>query len=926
MRNNFIILIIVFLNNIPYIFSQSNFHVSNMKCENQIDPLSVTSKKPAFSWKIIADARNFNQYYYHILVSDNQQSIDKNEGNFWDSKKIKSSQSIMNVYNGKSLQPEVKYYWKVMIWDKVGRASAWSETATFQIGLLNQCDWGNATWIGFDDMPLSMRLVPGDDSGGDNLGNRALQRPVIPLLRKEFEIKKKISSATLFITGLGQYEAYINGIKIGNSFLSPGWSNYDKTILYNTFIVTSNLKSGKNVIGTIIGNGFYNINRERYHKLVIAYGFPKLICKLKIIFTDGTSEEIVSDKSWKTSSSPILYTSIFGGEDYDPRLEQKGWNNTGFDDSNWKNAVTTSIPTGKLSAEQDYPVIIKDTISVKKVYKLSQDKYLYDFGQNASGVIGLKVKGKRGQVICMTPSELIKGDKEVNQNASGEPYYYTYILKGDEEEIWCPRFTYYGFRYIQIEGSVPDTTPSFSNLAHIIDVKLLHTCNSAPSNGTFRCSNYLFNRIDTLIEWAISSNMQSILTDCPHREKLGWLEQTFLMGESINYNYDIYELYKRTVYNIMDDQTTEGLVPDIAPEYVKFAGGFRDSPEWGSASIIIPWLLYKWYGDTELIGNAWPMMVKYVEYLSKKSQNHILSYGLGDWYDLGPKPPGESQLTLKEVTATLIYYYDVKLLSKMAGIINKKANESGFSRMAKEILIAFNNKFFNPKSCLYSTGSQTAMSMPLCFGIVDSKYHKKVLANLIQSIITNKKVITAGDIGFHFLVEALTNNDASQLLYEMNNRDDVSGYGFQLKKGATSLTESWDASEDASNNHLMLGHLMQWFYNGVGGINQSENSTAFKNLVIKPGIVGNINCAITSYNSPYGTILTDWKKEETKFSIRLNIPANTSAEVYIPVKKNQTISENNIPVNQLRDIKFIKNVNGYSVYFIGSGNYSFIVE
>ncbi len=376
----------------------------------------------------------------------------------------------------------------------------------------------------------------------------------------------------------------------------------------------------------------------------------------------------------------------------------------------------------------------------------------------------------------------------------------------------------------------------------------------------------------------------------------------------------------------MDAQTAGGLVPDIAPEYVPFGDGFRDSPEWGSASVILPWLLYKWYGDTKLLEEAWPMMVKYVEYLSKMANNHILSHGLGDWYDLGPNPPGEAQLTPKEVTATSVYYYDLKLLSKMAGMLNKKPDEERFSKWAEEVRTAFNAKFFNQTTCVYSTGSQTAMSMPLCFGIVDAEYREKVVANLVDSIKANKKALTAGDIGFHFLVEALTSNGASQLLFEMNNRDDIPGYGFQLKKGATSLTESWQALENVSNNHLMLGHLMEWFYNGIGGIRQDENSVAFKNIVIKPTVVGDLTSAKTSFVSPYGTISTDWKKDGSYFSLELKIPVNTSAEVYIPVEESQVITENNVPVNQVKDIKFLRNENGNSVYKTGSGTFSFKVK
>jgi hypothetical protein len=420
--------------------------------------------------------------------------------------------------------------------------------------------------------------------------------------------------------------------------------------------------------------------------------------------------------------------------------------------------------------------------------------------------------------------------------------------------------------------------------------------------------------------------MQSVLSDCPHREKLGWLEQTFLMGASVNYNYEIYNLYRKIVLDMMDAQTSNGLVPDIAPEYVQFDGGFRDSPEWGSASVILPWLLYKWYGDTKTMEQAWPMMVKYVEYLSETAKNNILYHGLGDWFDYGPKRPGEAQLTPKEVTATSIYYYDLKLLTEMAGLLNKKTDRDRISKWAEEVRTAFNTKFFNTVTGVYSTGSQTAMSMPLCFGIVDPKYRAKVMSNLVDSIKANNKALTAGDIGFHYLVEALTSNGQSQLIYDMNNRDDVPGYGYQLKKGATTLTESWQALENVSNNHLMLGHVMEWFYNGIGGIRQDDSSIAFKNIIIKPSVVGDLTDAQTRFESPYGTISTNWKKSNSSFSLNVFIPCNTSAAVYLPISTGKSVFESSIPVSHTKEIKFIRTDGEYSVYQVGSGNYIFEVK
>jgi len=914
------LVLIVFTSNAP---EKNYIKVTNLKCENFINPLGIDALHPVLSWQIQSEIRNFKQSAYRIIVSDNPNKLSAELGNVWDSKKINSSASILIPYKGVPLQSSKRYFWKVMVWDDSGKTTGWSESATWGMGLMNAGDWSNAQWIGYEDLPDSMRVVPGMASVQNNIGNKALQRPVIPLFRKEFELSRKIASASLFITGLGQYEVYMNGTKIGKGFLTPGWTSYDKTILYNTYDVTKNLETGENVIGAIVGNGFYNINRERYWKLIIAYGMPKMICKLKITYSDGSEENIVSGADWKTAPSAITYSSIYGGEDYDARLEQKGWERQGFDDRIWKAAILPHVPKGTLKAEQDYSVTVEETFNTKAIQKNETGKYLYDFGQNASGIIELKVKGKKGQVIKLIPGELLTPQKEINQKASGEPYYFNYTLKGDGIETWRPKFTYYGFRYVMVEGAIPDTSKSPGELPAVISLSLMHTRNSSPQNGSFQCSNELFNRIYTLINWAIKSNFQSIVTDCPHREKLGWLEQTFLMGNSVNFNFDILHLYKKIVNDMSDSQLENGLVPDIAPEYVPFGDGFRDSPEWGSASVILPWLVHKWYGDQSVMEKAWPMMTRYVKYLGTKANNHILSYGLGDWYDLGPKDPGPAQLTPRELTATAIYYYDLKLLAQMAEVLHKDQEKSFYFDWSEKVKLAFNNKFFNTKTNVYSTGSQTAMSMPLCFGLVDEKIKEQVLNNLVDSIITGNKALTAGDIGFHYLIEALTKNGKSQLLFEMNARDDVPGYGFQLKRGATSLTESWSANEISSNNHMMLGHLMEWFYESLGGIDQQSNSYGFKEILIKPEMVGDINFANTSYQSPYGQIICNWEKRKDFTLINVEIPANSSATLFLPVNETSIVTEGDKVLGKSSDVQVLKRGNGQLICYIGSGKYSF---
>ena len=898
----------------------SGMNIVETSCDFKQSPLGI-SNNPHFGWVIASTNRSELQTAYRIIVYMNS-SATETRGEIWDSEKVMSDQSINVGYKGKKLEAGTRYYWKAKVWDKNGVESKWSTEASFVTALFDSEDWARARWIAYEEMPDSLILVPGIAPWGKKVKNIARRRPIVPMFRKEFSIHKKIKSAFIFVSGLGQYKAYINGKKTSDDFLSPGWTHYQKTCQYNIYDITNELTTGSNTVGILVGNGFHNINNERYTKLLITYGMPMVIAKIQISYTDGSTENIVTGNDWKTSPSPITYSSIYGGEDDDARLEQPGWNKSGFDASAWSNALLAKEPGGTLIPETTYPVRVMETFKPNKVIQLNADTFLFDFGQNASGIIQIKVKGNKGDTIKIIPAELISANNKVNQNATGKPHYYVYVLKGQGEETWQPEFTYYGFRYVQITGALTSNYHLDSKKPELLEIKHLHTYNSTPHLGEFTCSNQLFNRIDTLIRYAIQSNFQSVITDCPHREKLGWLEQTYLMGASIEYNYQTYQIYRKLVRDMMDRQRKEGLIASIAPEFVNFGGDFTDSPDWGSAMVILPYLIYKWYGDVSTINEAWEAMVNYVKYLDSKATNSILSYGLGDWYDLGPKHPGYAQLSPKATTATAIYFYDYKVLAEMASVLGKKEEASTFTEKANEIKNAYNKQLFNEVKKVYANGSQTSMAMPLCVGLVDEPFQKDVLKNLIDSIRAGNKAVTAGDIGYHYLVEALTKYGQSQLVYEMNNRDDVPGYGYQLKKGATALTESWQALRGVSNNHLMLGHIMQWFYEGLGGINQTETSIAYKNISICPQFVGDINEVKASYKCPYGLIRCEWKKQDTRIELKVTIPANTAAVVKLP-NNMVSVTESGKALNKAAGVSKYGMEHDQYLVNIGSGDYVF---
>jgi hypothetical protein len=567
--------------------SSSDFTATQLRCNNLEEPIGV-EKNPAFSWIVASGIRGAEQTAYQIILNTDEKNLKAESDCFWDSGKISSSQSAWIVYSGPALEPAKQYYWRVRLWDNKDNPSIWSLSSYFITGLFNTDDWGDAKWIGYEEIPDSLLLVPGVHGNGNDLGEVAKKRTVIPYFRKEFSLDKKIIQAFVFVSGLGHYELYVNSEKAGDRFLSPGWTDYRKTCYYNTFDITKDLRRGSNVLGAIVGNGFYNINRERYRKLVISFGAPKMILKLFVRYSDGSEETIVSDRTLKTSPSPVTFASIYGGEDYDARLEQEGWGKVGFNDKKWKESLEVREPTGELKSEKDHSLKIMEVFEPADITCRNDSICVFDFNQNASGIVRLKVHGKKGQVVRLVPGELISDDTLVTQKASGEPYYFTYTLKGNNEEIWVPRFSYYGFRYVEAEGAMPAGKPNPDNLPVITGMQLLHTRNSSPSAGSFRCSNELFNSIYKLISWSIKSNLASVATDCPLREKLGWLEQTHLMGNSIRYTFDIHNLYNKIIDDMTEAQLDNGLVPDIAPEYVPFLGGFRDSPEWGSACILVP--------------------------------------------------------------------------------------------------------------------------------------------------------------------------------------------------------------------------------------------------------------------------------------------------------------------------------------------------
>jgi hypothetical protein len=904
----------------------SPVRVADVLCDGRVDPVGVDPGSVRLSWVLESEARGQSQAAYLVEVASSPQALLAGRADVWASGRVEGTRSVLVPYGGPPLQPARAYAWRVRVEDPAGRLTAWSGPGRFVTALATDADWGGARWIGYADMPEGERLVPGVHAPLDPKLHPKLTRPVVPLLRRAFTVRRPVAQALLFVSGLGHYEAYLNGTRVGDRFLAPGWTDYRRTVLYDAYDVTAQLRGGPNAIAAVVGNGFHHVAPERYHKLAIAYGWPKLLAALRLRYADGGEETIATGPDWKAAPSPITYASIYGGEDFDARLEQEGWTQADFDDAGWGRASAVTPPGGRLRVETDHPLRVMETIAPRSVKANGPGVFLFDFGQNASGIVRLAVRGEAGRTVTLTPAELLTPDGRPNQKASGEPYRWTYTLRGGTAaETWAPRFTYYGFRYVQVEGAVPPGQDGPAGLPKIVSIEMAHTRNSAPEAGRFETSFPLFDRIHRLIRWAIRSNLASVLTDCPHREKLGWLEQTYLMGEAVHFEHDIFGLYRKQVGDVIDAQTRGGLFPDIAPEYVEFEGGFRDSPEWGSAGVVLPWLLYRWYGDRDALARAWPATERYVGYLGTRTEGHLLSHGLGDWYDLGPRFPGEAQLTPKALTATATYFLDLRLLVRAARALGLPAEAARYEALAGEVREAFNRAFYDPRTATWSTGSQTALAMPLVVGLAPDGEEERILASLVRRIEEDGRALTAGDVGFHYVVEALSRAGRGDLLFAMNARDDVPGYGFQLKKGATALTESWAALEEVSNDHLMLGHLERWFFSGLLGIDQAEGSTAYARLVLKPQVVDGIEWVRGEYRSPRGRVASSWRREPNGLVLEVEVPVNATAEVHLPADTEARIRESGRPLEGREDVRVTSRSAREAVVAVGSGRYRFEV-
>lgn len=858
-----------------------------------IDQTAITTGGIRLGWQMTADANGERQSAYEITICENVTNK-----KVYTSGKVKSSQS--QLVNVPALKPNTHgYYWQVRVWNEKGEASDLSKKQKIRV-VPEKID---AEWIGAitrKDAKLPYGRFPNSVFKKDSFKTKWADVDTLSarsiILRKGFDTgRKRITDAVVYVCGLGHYRLNINGATVGDAEFAPVWSEYDKTVYYNVFDVTDLITAGGNAVSVLLGNGMFNVQRMgRYSKLQTSFGPPQMLLRLEINYADGTRQVIKSGDDWKYSLSPITFNSIYGGESYDARLEQQGCCKAGFDDSGWRKAVVTEGPKGQLTPQTVQPVRIMKRYGIKSWKPIPADSlasaskstkreihpsaFVADMGQNLAGFPEITVSGKRGQKVTLIVAEKLTRQGACDQRQTGRQHYYEYTLKGDgTDETWHPHFSYYGFRYIQVEGAVLEGQPNPDGLPVL---KRLNSCfiyNSAEEVSSFECSNPLFTDTHRLIERAERSNMQGVLTDCPHREKLGWLEQDHLCGPSLLYNYDMTRYAPKVIRDITDTQKADGMVPTTAPQYISFGNLFDDSPEWGSTLVILPFMYYDQYGDSTLITDNYEPMRRYVDYLTTRADNGIVSHGLGDWYDYGPWRAGFSKNTPVPLVATAHYIFDLQLLVRAARMTGRTADAGKYSAMLDKTVESFNREFFKPDSCTYGTGSQTSNALPLYLGLTGGN-KQGVLASLVNDIKEHGTRLTTGDVGNRYLFQTLAQNGLNELLYTMLNHYETPGYGFQLRHGATTLTEQWDPNQGSSLNHFMMGQIDEWLFKTLAGIQNQPGTHGLRHLLIQPTLVGDLQYVKASTHSLYGKISVDC----TRTSLTVEIPVGSDATVVLP--------------------------------------------
>lgn len=888
----------------------------NLTCEYIKNPLGLDISKPRLSWMLSGEGRNQQQTAYELLVSDNQQAIKQLQGNVWQTEKVFSSQNIHIVYAGKPLKSFTRYYWRVKVYDQDGVASRWSEPQWFETAMLNVSDW-QAQWIG-------------DGSKQFERDEDFYKNDPMPLFRKTFKTDKKVTSARLYINGLGYYEAYLNGKKVGDHLLDPGWTTYQKQILYTVYDITPQIRQGLNAAGIMAGNGWYNVLPMRFWgvfnmRTALTTGRPIVKAMIRLTYIDGSTVIIPTDESWQTAPGPVVRNNIYLGEHYDARLEKEGWSMVKTVTTDWKNAVSVTGPQGKLNVQMQPPVRVTKIVQPVGIVETKPGVFVFDMGQNFAGVVRLHVKGPAGTQVTLRYGEDKYADGNVNvmtgvagqiKSGNGGPgapqvawQEDSYILEGSGVETWSPRFTFHGFRYVEVTG-----WPGKPSLKAIEGLRLN---SDLQQSGEFASSNEMFNKLDKNIQWTFLSNVFSLQSDCPAREKLGYGGDLFCTTEAFMYHFNMANFYRKVVSDFVDAQQPLGGITETVPFVGIADAGPGDKSGPLGFQVGFPYLvkkIYDFYGDKRVVEENYEALIRHIKFLKSTAKDNLFDTDLGDHESLDQRGI--------PFTASVFYFLHARMMAEFAGILGKSADETAYTLLAGNIKNAIVKKFGVNGSGKFEKGTQTTQVFALWASIEQAGTQDKVFEALVSEFERKNWHLSTGIFGTKMLFDVLRKSDKNDMAYRIANQRDFPGWGHMIENGATTLWETWAYSDNTySKNHPMFGSVGEWFYRSLLGINAA--APGFKKIILKPQPAGDLTHAKGSFNSVYGKIGSAWEIIDKQFKLNVEIPANTSAEIWIPLQYGTEITEGGKPVSTVDGIKLLRKENGYTVFQTGSGTYSF---
>ena len=900
MRKNFCLLI---TNSLLFSLGFAQVTVKNLRIENRTDPIGIDIPNPRFSWRLVSDQRNLMQTAYEIRMGVKSDHIV-----LWSSGKVKSSQSVYIPYTGGVLHSASSYYWQVKVWDNYGKVTDWSDKAYWQMGLLQPADW-KAKWIESE--------TPGDTVNGPAL-----------LFRKEFITGKKIISATAFITVHGMYEAFINGKRLGNAFLTPGWTSYHNRLQYQVYDIRELLNKGKNAIGINIGSGWFrtalawNNNKNIYGKKI------GLLMHVEINYSDGSRETIGTDGTWKTSDKgPVRVSEIYNGETVDARFEITGWDKSGYDDKTWQPVVEKEYAKENLIATYNELVTKHEVFHPVRIFKTPKGEQVIDFGQNLVGWAQFKVFGKAGDEIIVDHAEVL--DKEGNfytENLRAAKARDIYILKGDGEEFFEPHFTFQGFRFIRLNGFPGEIKPD-----NITAVTLYSDMNPT---GQFTCSNPLLNQLQHNIQWGQKGNFLDVPTDCPQRdERLGWTGDAQAFSRTASFNMDVHNFFSKWLKDLAADQSEDGRVPFVVPNVLSANSG--GSAGWSDASTIIPWNMWLASGDQKILEDQYASMKSWVGFMQSHSKNYLWNTGFhfGDWLFYRPNDDndGRAAITDKYLIAQCFFAFSTQLLLNTAKVLNKQEDIKYYTSLLKSVKDAFLGEYVTSTGRLVSS-TQTAYTLALQFDMLPEAMRAQAAERLVNNIQDYRNHLTTGFLGTPYLCHVLSRFGYDTVAYKLLLQETYPSWLYPVKMGATTIWERWDGQKPDSSfqtpgmnsfNHYAYGAIGDWMYRHITGMDTYDEGVGYKKIRVQPHPGGNLSFANADLETGYGKLSVHWKIAEGKFILDVEIPANTSASIFIPATNAEAITENEKSLSRIKEITVTGRQGDYMVLQVGSGIYHF---